>query len=247
MIWREKTVVKMGMSKFRKVLKYLPYLHKIIWFNFKYLPFSQAIRLPILLYKPKLRCLKGKVSIEGPIRTGMIQMGCYIVPVCLNRGIMWENRGTVIFKGGCVIGNDSYITVGLYGQLTFGENFTASANLRAICHKQITFGSNVLVGWTNLFCDTDFHSIKIGSPDNYNRSKGYAPIMIGDDNWFAISCIVLKGTVTPPFAIVGAGTVLQKDYSQDAPRCLIAGNPARVVKQNVWHDKHDDSINYDVL
>lgn len=30
-----------------------------IWFNFHYLPFRQAVRLPILLYKPKLLACKG--------------------------------------------------------------------------------------------------------------------------------------------------------------------------------------------
>ena len=36
-----------------------------IYFNFHYLPFSQAIRLPILLYKPKLLKMKGNVKIGG--------------------------------------------------------------------------------------------------------------------------------------------------------------------------------------
>lgn len=36
-----------------------------IYFNFHYLPFSQAIRLPILLYKPRLLKMKGNVKIGG--------------------------------------------------------------------------------------------------------------------------------------------------------------------------------------
>lgn len=36
-----------------------------IYFNFHYLPFSQALKLPILLYKPKLRTLKGSIEIVG--------------------------------------------------------------------------------------------------------------------------------------------------------------------------------------
>lgn len=36
-----------------------------IYFNFHYLPFRQAMRLPILLYKPKLLKMKGNVKIGG--------------------------------------------------------------------------------------------------------------------------------------------------------------------------------------
>ena len=45
-----------------------------IYFNFHYLPFSQAIKLPILLYKPKLLKVKGNVKIgEGKIKFGMVR------------------------------------------------------------------------------------------------------------------------------------------------------------------------------
>lgn len=46
----------------RRDLRSLPYS---IYFNFHYLPFRQAVKLPILLYKPKLLKLKGIVKIGG--------------------------------------------------------------------------------------------------------------------------------------------------------------------------------------
>ena len=36
-----------------------------IYFNFHYLPFKQAIKLPIFLYKPHLKLMKGTVTIIG--------------------------------------------------------------------------------------------------------------------------------------------------------------------------------------
>ena len=39
-------------------------LFSTIYFNFHYLPFNQAIRLPILLYKPHLVKCKGSVNIS---------------------------------------------------------------------------------------------------------------------------------------------------------------------------------------
>ncbi len=36
-----------------------------IYFNFHYLPFRQAIKLPIFLYKPHLKLMKGTITIMG--------------------------------------------------------------------------------------------------------------------------------------------------------------------------------------
>lgn len=46
-----------------------------MWFNFSNLPFKQAVKMPILLYKPmRLKC-KGIIKIEAEnISTGMIKL-----------------------------------------------------------------------------------------------------------------------------------------------------------------------------
>lgn len=54
------------MSKVKGYLRILRYLHKSIYFNFKCLPIQQAIKLPILLYKPKFGKLDGRVTITPP-------------------------------------------------------------------------------------------------------------------------------------------------------------------------------------
>lgn len=233
------------MGNIRKFLKFLPDIHKTIWFNFHYLPLRQAVKLPILLYKPKLLNCSGSVRIEAPIRTGMIRLGVFGVSVYPNRGITWENRGSVIFSGSCYIGNNSYIAIGGTGNLSFGDCFCATADFRVVCYKRISFGANTLVGWSNLFCDTDFHATKSTLPENVGGNPGYAPITIGENNWFAMKCTTLKGANTPPLCIVGAGSLLLKDYSECPPSCLIAGNPAKFIKGGIYHDRDDDKIKYE--
>lgn len=66
---------------------------KTIWFNFHYLPFRQAIKLPILLYKPKFLVCKGRIKIDGPVHFGMITLGCYRVSIYPNTGFTYENWG----------------------------------------------------------------------------------------------------------------------------------------------------------
>ena len=83
-----------------------------IYFNFHYLPFRQAIKLPIFLYKPHLKLMKGTITINGGATTGMIRLGKNQVSIYPNSGIMLELRGKIIFNGRCSIGNNSYITTG---------------------------------------------------------------------------------------------------------------------------------------
>lgn len=64
-----------------------------IYFNFHYLPFRQAVRLPILLYKPHFLDLKGKIIISGGVKTGMIELGRYKVSLYPNSGVVIENHG----------------------------------------------------------------------------------------------------------------------------------------------------------
>lgn len=119
-----------------------------IFFNFYYLPFRQAIKLPILLYKPHFITLKGKVIISSPIvKTGMIRLGKRIVPIYPNNGIIFENNGgTIEFKGKCVIGNNSAISIGEKAKIEIGNKFVATTTLKIISCHHITFGEKVLVG-----------------------------------------------------------------------------------------------------
>ena len=52
--------------------------------------------------------------------------------------------------------------------------------------------------------------------------------ILGDYCWMASSSIVLAGVVLGPRTIVGAGSVVTKSFPEGY--CVIAGNPAKVVK-----------------
>lgn len=52
--------------------------------------------------------------------------------------------------------------------------------------------------------------------------------IIGDFCWIASSCNILAGVVLGPRTVVGAGSVVTKSFPEGY--CVIAGNPAKVVK-----------------
>jgi len=217
-------------------------LPQTIYFNFHYLPFRQAIRLPVLLYKPHFRRLDGQVSIEGPVRTGMVRLGTNDVGIYPNSGIALEIGGRLTFRGRCTIGNDSYLSIADTGSVTLGDNFMATAALKLVCCCRMTFGRDVLCGWECMFLDTDYHKTK--HTDGSAGVRPFGPIEIGDECWFALRSTVLKNTVLPPCTIVASHSMTSGPY--DIPGAsMIAGSPARLVRTGVYRDKDDDTIDYD--
>lgn len=213
-----------------------------IYFNFHYLPFSQAIKLPILLYKPKLLKCKGSVVINGKIKTGMICLGKYQVSLYPNTGIVFENHGgKIIFNGSCSIGNNSAISIGSKGCVSFGNNFSATTSLKLTSYCSIMFGEDVLCGWECLFMDTDFHQLTLINSNEKLRS--YGSIAIGKGCWFSLKTTVMKGTVLPDYCVVAANSLLNKEYV--IPEySLIAGQPALLKRNGVFRDKLNDRIEY---
>ena len=56
-------------------------------------------------------------------------------------------------------------------------------------------------------------------------------IVVDDHVWIGMRSMVLKNTIIGKNCIVGAASVCNKEYGKD--NCLIAGNPAKIVKENV--------------
>lgn len=63
-------------------------------------------------------------------------------------------------------------------------------------------------------------------------SKG--PVIIEDDCWLGFNCEVLSGVHIGKHSIVAARAVVTKDIP---PYSIVAGNPARVIKQYNFETK----------
>lgn len=205
-------------------------LAKTVYFNFHYLPFKQAIKLPVWLYKPKLKKTGGSIKIHsGKISTGMIRLGYDRVSVYPNSGISLEINGNVVFNGSCCIGNDSFIAVDK-GELSFGDFFNATAATKIICRHSIHFGNEVLIGWNNMVCDSDFHHIH--DAESGESINADAPIKVGNHVWIANGCSIMKGSDIPDDVVVAAKSLVNKKL--DIPSfSIVAGIPAKLKKTGV--------------
>lgn len=197
----------------------------------KYLPFKQAVKLPILIYKPHHCLFKGNIKIDTcTISTGMIKFGFPTSVVYPNNGISLRIEGNVIFKGKCYIGNDSYIVVGKQGKLIYNDDFKATCSLKLICMYDMYFGKHTLCGWEVTIIDSNFHPLY--NIEKKEFKKAFDNICISDNNWFAMRCLVLPGAHTPRNCVFGAKTIVTAKGTYE-PNCVYGGNPIRVLSRNV--------------
>lgn len=214
-----------------------------IYFNFYYLPFKHAIKLPILLYKPHFISLRGKVMIDDcNVKFGMIRLGFRECGVYANSGITWENKGGhVTFKGRCMIGNDSFLSFGTKTDVIFGDDFRNTAGLKLVSGKGITFGRGTRLGWGVLVMDTNFHPLYDMKRKIYKKASG--SIEIGDYNWFGTQCKIMHSVKTPERCIFGMNTIVTRNCEMKS-YCVMGGSPVRVLSENVMRDYEHDVEEY---
>lgn len=111
------------------------------------------------------------------------------------------------------------------GQLTMGNCFI-NHGTTILCKKQITIGDDVGMGRNVWITDSDGHPIT-----GQEMSK---PIVIGNHVWIGSQATILKGVTIGSGSIVAQGAVVTKDVPEG---CVVAGVPARVVRENVeWSE-----------
>jgi acetyltransferase-like isoleucine patch superfamily enzyme len=110
--------------------------------------------------------------------------------------------------------------------LSIGDGTFVNHRTELVAHERVTIGRDCLLAWDVLVLDCDSHRVD-GGP----RS---APVTIGDRVWIGCRATVLKGVTVGDGAVVAAGAVVVHDVP---PRALVAGNPARVVREDVdWQE-----------
>jgi transferase family hexapeptide repeat protein len=207
-----------------------------IYFNFKYFPFKQAIRLPVFVSRHVfLLDMKGTVIIDAPFRTRLIKIGYRGVGIFDHKRsrTIWQVSGTVVFKGKASVGHGSKISVGDNAKLIFGEMFVITAETSIIAYEKIIqFGNHCILSWDTLIMDTDFHKIFNEKNQQINPSKN---VLIGNNVWIGCRCLILKGTIIPDNSIIAAGSLVNN--SLDGEHKIFGGHPAKELARSVgWEE-----------
>ena len=122
--------------------------------------------------------------------------------------------------------NSSFVTIEegseIGGLIVHMEN---EKNTTLHIDKDAVLSYNIQI-WT-----TDTHPIfDLNTNQLINNSQ--STVYIGKDTWICANVILLKGAEIPTGSIVGNGSVVTKKFSEC--NCVIAGNPAQIVKHNIY-------------
>ncbi|MGI6254577.1 MAG: sugar O-acetyltransferase [Acutalibacter sp.] len=119
-----------------------------------------------------------------------------------------------------------------YGcNIEIGENFYTNHNCIILDGAKVTFGDNVFVG-PNCTFSTAGHPL---DAEQRNQGLEYAyPISVGDNVWFGASVTVLPGVHIGNNAVIGAGSVVNRDIPDGV---IAVGNPCRVLRKITEEDK----------
>lgn len=140
--------------------------------------------------------------------------------------IQIASNGTMRIKNRAKIFAGTRILVEKNAKLEIGDNSFISISSLIIASESIIIGDNSAISWNVNIIDSDFHPI---TTDGKKRSLT-KPINIGNKVLVCSGVTILKGVNIGDGAIVAAGSIVTKDVP---PRTLVAGNPARVIKNNV--------------
>lgn len=204
---------------------------KSIYYNFKLLPFSQAIRFPILVsrYTTLFACKKGSIRfISSKPRLGSLRIGLNDLDYSYESRSFMSIRGKLIIKGdgSHVFGPGVSLNIWKDGTLIIGNNFSVAPHLRMFVSNSIEIGDNNMWSFYNLVMDTDAHPIfdREGCLINHPQE-----INFGNNCWLGAYCKILKGANIPDGSIIGAGSTVTNTLANK--NCIYIGH--RLHKEDI--------------
>lgn len=204
----------------------------IVYFNFKMLPFKQAIRLPFDFYgKVRFVNLSGSIRLESDcLRMGMVKIGSQGFDMFAKTETVINIKGEVIISDRLVLGMGSSVVSLPNSSIVFGKNAVLGAKNLIYCEKSITLGDNFLSSWDCQIMDSDTH--KVFHTESGQTNVACKEVIAGNNVWLGNGVIVNKGTRFASNTIVASRSLCNKNYTRFGENCVLAGSPAKVVSTN---------------
>ena len=180
---------------------------------------------------PKFLAIKGlKIKIEGNNNT--IKIG---LPICRLENnhfqIAGDNNLISIQKSRFVIRNFSICSLqGNNRRVTIDEDFSVEKLFLLIeeSDSSISIGKDCMFSRDLYFRNSDGHCIVDENGCILNKAT---KMVIGDHVWIGAWVRLCKNVCIPDGCIIGMGSIVTKKFTEK--NAVIAGNPAKVVKQNI--------------
>ena len=153
-------------------------------------------------------------------------------------GIEKRGAGSRIEVGrGCLV-SGRLVTETPGSIVRLGDNVLVGGDSLLAAAQSIVVEDDVLISYRCIITDSDNHSLRASLRKNdlqdwiHNRHDwsrvAIAPVRICRGAWIGASVIITKGVTIGEGAVCGMGSVVTRDV---APYTIVAGNPARVIRE----------------
>jgi acetyltransferase-like isoleucine patch superfamily enzyme len=163
------------------------------------------------------------------IQSGRLLLGEADVPSkqrSLSTELILDDGAEMMCAGDLILYEGVKVRIMKNAKCSFGHHTYLNRSATIDCTLEIHVGDYCAISDNVQILDSDFHTIACDG----KKTKMSKPVHIGNHVWIGRSAIILKGVTIGDGAIVGAGSIVTRDVP---PGCLVAGNPARVIKENV--------------
>lgn len=142
---------------------------------------------------------------------------------------IYGNGNTIEIGSDCHIQNGAFWIEDNGGKITIGDKTTIQGNthLAVIEGTKIEIGQDCMFSSNIVFRTGDSHSIVNAERMRINPS---GDIQIGNHVWVGEGVVCLKNVCVADHSIVGTRSLLTKRY--ETPHVILAGSPAKIVKEN---------------
>lgn len=134
-------------------------------------------------------------------------------------------RGQVVLGEGVSL-NGTVVPIELVtygsGRIEIGEHTFINYGSSIAARASVKIGSHCHLGHYLFVMDNDQHDVV-----RHTEVPRSAPVIIEDNVWIGSKVVILPGVRIGTRAVIGAGSIVTRDVP---PRCVAAGNPARVIR-----------------
>lgn len=147
------------------------------------------------------------------------------------------NNNKIVFGKNCEITSLRILVLGNNNLIKIGNNVVVNAStgqLTIINSKanSIIIEDGCMLSNNIEIHNTDYHYIY---DDNNNIINPEKSIIIHKNVWIGLRTVILKGTEISENCVIGACSLLSGKYMHS--NCVIAGNPAKIIKNNIFWKK----------
>ena len=175
---------------------------------------------------PKIKNLKLKLSgkdnyieIHEPLK---IKKELYISCLCNNSIVIDRNNKYDVCR--LYLGSNNKILIGKDTTIENADLITKNSS-----NTQINIGDDCMISYNVKIRTNDGHTIYDNSTKEIlNHAQN---ITIGNHVWIAANTTILKGIEIPANCIIANSAMVSRKFTKE--NCIIAGNPAQIVKENV--------------